>query len=96
MADHRPGDRRPLLLAARQHRRIGIDAIAEANPIEEFQNVGAVARLRFADDAQRQGDILIGGEMIEQAKVLKDDADPSPDFSAARNGGASPRPDRRR
>ena len=79
MAYHRPGDRRPLLLAARQHWRIGIDAIAEPNPIEEFQNIGAIARLRLADDPERQCDVLIGGEMVEQAKVLEDDADPATD-----------------
>ncbi len=75
MTDDGAGDRRALLLAARQHRRIGVDAIAEADPIEEFDYIGAIARLGPPDDAQSQGDILIGGEMVEQPEILKDDTD---------------------
>src|SRR5207302_726000 len=30
---------------------------------------------RHARDAQRQGDVVAGAEMIEQPKILKDDAD---------------------
>jgi len=33
LADHGAGDRRPLLLAARQHRRIGVHTIAETDPL---------------------------------------------------------------
>jgi hypothetical protein len=50
-------------------------ALAEADPVQELDHLGAVARLVLPLDAKRQGDVLIGGEMVEEAKVLEDDAD---------------------
>ena len=69
------GDRRALLLAAGEDRRQRLDAVAEADPFQKLDHVGAVARLVAAEHAQRQRDILEGREMVEQAEILEHDAD---------------------
>ncbi len=76
LADQRAGDRGALLLPARQHRREGVHAVAEADPAEELDHVGAVARLLLVEDTERQRDILEGGQVVEQAEILEYDADP--------------------
>jgi hypothetical protein len=73
--DQGAGDGGALLLAARQHRRQHVDALAEPDPFQQFEHVGLVGALVLAAHAQRQRDILIGGQMIEQAEILEDDAD---------------------
>ena len=42
--DHRARDRRALLLAAGQHRRQRIHAVAEADPVQQFDDLAAIAR----------------------------------------------------
>src|SRR5271168_4279931 len=54
-------------------------ALAESDPMEQFDDFSAIAGFVAALDTQRQSDVLISGEMIEQAKILKDDADPAPE-----------------
>ena len=76
--DQRAGDRRALLLAARQHRRQRVHLVAEADPAQKLDHLGAIARLVAAHHAQRQGDVLVGRQVVEQAEVLEHDADPPP------------------
>ena len=84
LADQGAGDRGALLLAAREHRRQRVHAVAEADPAEELDHVGAVARLVVAEDAERQRDVLEGGQVVEQAEILEDDADPPAHAPAVR------------
>ena len=35
----------------------------------------AIVRLLAAEHAERQGDVLEGGQVVEQAEILEDDAD---------------------
>jgi hypothetical protein len=73
--DQRPGDRRALLLAARQDGRQHMHALAEADPFEKLDHVAAIARLLAAAHAQRQGHVLVGRHVVEQAEILEHDAD---------------------
>jgi hypothetical protein len=52
--------------------------VAEADPAEQF-TTSVVARPVLAEDAERQGDVLEGGQVVEQAEILEDDADPAAD-----------------
>ena len=73
--DQRARDRRALLFAARQHRRQRVDAVAEADPFEQFDDLVAVGIGRAALHQQRQRDIVVGRQMVEQAEILEHDAD---------------------
>ncbi len=77
--DQRARDGGALLLAAGKDRRDGVHALAEADPAQEFDDLGAVAGFRPAEGAQRQGDVFVGRQMVEQAEILEDDADPPPE-----------------
>ena len=77
--DQRAGDRRALLLAAGEHRRQGVHAIAEADPAQELDDFGAIAAFVAAHHPQRQRDVFVGREMVEQPKVLEHDADSPPE-----------------
>ena len=46
---------------------------------QQFDHLGAIAGLVAAHHPQRQRDVLVGGEMIEQAEILEHDADPPAD-----------------
>ena len=46
-------------------------ALAEADPAQQLDHFAAVARLVLALHAQRQGDVLVGGQMVEQAEILE-------------------------
>src|SRR5581483_9650412 len=72
-----------LLLAARQDRREGVDALAEPDPLQKFDHLGPIGGFLAAEHAQRQRHVLVGRHVIEQAKVLEYDAD------AAAQGGAA-------
>ena len=74
-ADQRAGDGGALLLAAGEDGRQHMHAVAEADPAEQFGHLGAVAGLLFAQHTQGQRDILVGGEVIQQAEILEHDAD---------------------
>ena len=50
-------------------------ALAEADPTEQFDDLVAITRLVASLNAQRQRDVFVGGEVVEQAKILEDDAD---------------------
>ena len=68
-------DRGALLLAARQRRRQRGQPIAETDPAQQFDDLVAIARLGAAEHAQRQRDVLIGRQMIEQAEILEHQTD---------------------
>ena len=71
----RARDRGTLLLATREHRRQRPHALAEADPVQQLDHLVAIASLVAPDHAQRQGDVLVGGHVIEQAEILEHDAD---------------------
>ena len=75
LLDEGAGDRGALLLAARQDRRQHVHALAEADPFQQLDHVGAIARLLAAAHTQRQRDVLVGRQVVEQAEILEDDAD---------------------
>ena len=83
LADHGARDGRALLLAARQHRRIGVHAVAEADPLQEIRHVLPVVVDSLADDAQGQRDVLPGRQMVEQAEILEHDADAAAQLARA-------------
>src|SRR5215831_14723371 len=76
--DHRPRDRRTLLLSAREHRWQRGDAIAEPNPVQQFDHLLAITVLGLPDHPQRQCHVLEGRHVVEQAEILKHDADAPP------------------
>ena len=78
-ADHGPGDGRALLLAAGQDLGVGVDALAEPDPVQQVGHVVGVVALLLAHDAQGQRHILPGGEVVEQAEILENDADSAPE-----------------
>src|SRR5580700_11132720 len=73
--DHRARDRRALLLAAGQDRRQRPHAVAEPDPLQQFDHLRPVFGLVLTDDAQRQRHVLVSGHMVEQAKILEHQAD---------------------
>src|SRR4029077_20220044 len=88
--DHRARDRRALLLAAGEDRRQRAHALAEPDPLQQLDHLGAVFGFVLAEDAQRQRHVLVGGHVVEQAKILEHQAD------AAAQGGAAVLGQRRR
>ena len=74
VGDQRPGDRDPLLLAAGQRAREVPAAVAEADPVEQVADPVAVRPV--AGQAQREADVLLGGEVGHQVEALEDEADP--------------------
>src|SRR5262245_37512465 len=66
---------RALLLAPREDRRLRVHAVAEPDPVQELADLGAVALLAAAQDAQRQRHVLERRHMVEQTEVLEHDAD---------------------
>ena len=77
----RPRDRRALLLSAREHRRQRRNAIAEPDPVQQFDHLLAIAVLALADHPQRQSHVIEGRHVVEQPEILKHDADAPPQRS---------------
>src|ERR1700733_2419376 len=73
--DHGASNCGTLLFAAREHRRQGVDALAETHPLQKLDDFGAIGSLIFADHAKRQRHVLVGGQVVEQAKILENNAD---------------------
>ncbi len=73
--DQRACDCGALLLAAGKHGRQNIDAFAKPDPFQQLQHIGLVGTLVLAAHPQRQGHILVGRQMVEEAELLEDDAD---------------------
>ena len=51
--------------------------------MEQFDDLGPVGRLILAEHAQRQRDVLVGGQVVKKLEVLEYDAD-----TAAQRGAA--------
>ena len=71
-------DRSALLFPAGEHGRQCPKAIAEAHPLEKLHHLLAVALLALPNNPQRQRDVLKRRHVIEQPKILKHDADATP------------------
>ena len=77
LADDRAGDGYALLLPARQGRRQIVEMLGEADPGQEFGHILAQLVVASTGNSQRQSHVLRDGEMGQQPKVLKHDADSS-------------------
>src|SRR5215204_4713391 len=75
--DEGAGDRGALLLAAGEHRRQDMHVLAEADPAQQLDDLAPVARLVLALHAQRQGDVLVGRQVVEEAEILEHHAHPA-------------------
>jgi hypothetical protein len=73
--NERTGDGGALLLTTGHDGWEGMDVIAEADPLQQFHHLGAVGGLLAALHKQRQRDVLICRQMIEQAEFLEHHAD---------------------
>ena len=96
LADDRPRDRDPLLLAARHVVREPVGELGDADLAE--RDAGQLAGLPAAGavELERQGDVLHGRQRRDQVEVLEDVADrrtphPGPALLAERRPGRSPR-----
>src|SRR5215207_5161925 len=69
--DQGPGDGGALLLAARQHRRQNVHALAEPHPAQQLDDLAAIARLVLALHAQGEGHVLEGGQVVEEPEILE-------------------------
>ena len=72
---HRPGDRQPLALAARQARRQGVDLVGEAEQVEQLAGPPPGGAARRPAEHRRDGDVLGRRHRLEQVEELEDDAD---------------------
>ncbi|CCF21146.1 protein of unknown function [Pseudorhizobium banfieldiae] len=73
--DQGAGDRRALLLSPGQDGWQDVDTLPETHPFEEFDDVVAIADFLLSPHAQRKRDVLVGGQVVEQAEILEHDAD---------------------
>ena len=89
-ADHGAGDGQPLLLAAGQGRRAWRACGAQADPGQQLGHVGAVVGRLAAGDAQRQGGVVEGRQVVEQAEVLEHHADAAAQEAAGRAAATWP------
>ncbi len=94
------GERHPLLLAARELRRVVVAALGEADLGQQI--VGAPAGAALAGELERQQHVLARGQVAEQLERLEDEADlgraagapagpPRAPGSARRRGAPRPR-----
>ena len=82
--DDGAGDGDTLLLAAGKLGGPGVALFGQTDPPHDFGNVGAYLALGAAGDAQREGDVVVGGEVGEEAEILEH----HPDAAAqSRQGG---------
>ena len=58
-------------------------AVAEPDPAQQLVDVLAIVASSLAHDAQRQRDVLVGGQVVEQAEILEHDADPPPQLGSS-------------
>ena len=76
--DESPCDGGPLLFAARKHGGQRMHAFAKPHPAQKLDHLRAIGGLVSPLDTQRQSHVFIGGQVVEKAKILKDDANPAP------------------
>src|SRR5664280_2416092 len=80
----RAGDRHPLLFAARQVRRIGVDPMRQPHPLEQGPRplLDRRASLAMHHD-RRQHDVLQRGQVRMEVELLEDHADAFAHFDDA-------------
>ena len=76
-AHNRPGDGQALLLAAGQGCGHGVQLLAQTHPAHQLGHVQTVIGRLASGDTQRQGHVVEGAQMVEQAELLEYDPDPS-------------------
>ena len=89
LVDDGAGDGRALLLAAGEHVRVGVHAVAKPHPLQQIGHVLLVVRHPLAGNPQRHGHIVPGGHVVEQAEILEDDADAAAQLRAPRRRHAA-------
>ena len=73
--DDGAGDGDALLLPAGEGRGQGVEVILEADPGQQLRHMALDVGFAHAGDAQRQRDIVHGGQMLDQAEILEHHAD---------------------
>jgi hypothetical protein len=71
----RASDADALLLTTRQLVRHTVDLVREAHELERLQHEGTDPWLRVSDHLEGEGDVLVGGLVLEELVVLEDDAE---------------------
>ncbi len=84
-ADHRAGDRDPLLLAPRQGRGARAGAVGEPDPGQHLADRSLQILVLDPRDPERQRDIVEGRKVRDQPEILENDPDPP---AKARQAGA--------
>ena len=77
IVDERARDGDPLLLASRQFLGQGVHAVLQTDPLEHLKRLSMLHRLRHAEHAHDERDVLKDGESRDQSKILKDETDRS-------------------
>ncbi len=72
IVDERARDGDPLLLAAGQLLGQGVHPVLQTDPLEHLEGLSMLNRLRHAEHAHDERDILKDGESRDQSKILKD------------------------
>ena len=75
LVDHRPRDGDALLLAAGKRGRFRGQPVAQADPPEQFGDMLPDVRAARTGDAQRQGHVVDGRQVVEQLEILVDHPD---------------------
>ena len=77
--DQRARHRDPLPLSAGERPRLVVNAMTEAQPLEDFRSPLAHALGRTIAQLHRHLHVLIGGQRVEKIMRLKDEAEIAPD-----------------
>src|SRR5699024_2895540 len=75
-SDQGAGNGHPLLLAAGKGARCCLKLFGQADPGQKLLDLAAALPFPFAGQAQRQSDIVINAEMVDQPEILKNHPDP--------------------
>ena len=73
IVDERARDGDPLLLASRQLLGQGVHPVLQTDPLEHLKCLSMLHRLRHAEHAHDERDVLKDGESRDQSKILKDE-----------------------
>jgi len=84
--DERPRDSHPLLLTTGEFLWVPVLLATETHQLEHLGDHPARDRLRLPDHLKREGDVLVGGPVGQEAEVLEHAADGAPE------GRDAPRP----
>src|SRR5262245_22487547 len=76
--NHRARNRGALLLSAREYWRQRPHPLPKPDPLQELDHLVAEILFLLSDDSKRQCNVLIGGHMVDQPKILENHADAPP------------------